>query len=268
MSEPAPLTVAQATGLWEAYRVTTRRGWHKRELAWALRDVNLTVHPGDTVGIIGPNGAGKSTLLQCLGGVIEPTRGQVVTSGRVATMVDLTAGFNRELSGRENAVVAGVLAGMSRAEARSAVPAIADFSELDASVLNSTLRTYSSGMILRLGFAVNVMLHPSLLLVDEVLAVGDESFQAKCLAKVRELKAQGSGVVFVSHNLDLIREQCETVILLARGSVAFAGSPDEGIDAYLQLSGGRPDEQDMSARALYGRRRGPKQELLSRAPRE
>jgi ABC-type polysaccharide/polyol phosphate transport system ATPase subunit len=235
---------------------------------WALRDINLIVHPGETVGVIGQNGAGKSTLLQCLGGVIKPTRGEVVTNGRVATMVDLAAGFNRELSGRENAIVAGVLAGMSRAEAKSSIAAVAAFSELDPSVLNSTLRTYSSGMVLRLGFAINVVLDPSLLLVDEVLAVGDESFQVKCLAKVGDLKKQGSGVVLVSHNLDLIREHCETVVVLARGSIAFSGTPDEAIGAYLDLSGGRPDEQDMSFGALYGRRRGPGPKILSRTPRE
>jgi homopolymeric O-antigen transport system ATP-binding protein len=243
--------------LWEGYRRKSRRGWRRRggEMRWAVKDVTFSISAGEMLGIIGRNGSGKSTLLQCLSGVLKPSRGTVVTRGRIGSLVDLAAGFHRELTGRENLMTAGVVAGMSRREVRERTPEISDFADLDDAVLDSPLRTYSAGMGLRLGFALTIVTEPEVLIVDEVLAVGDEAFQHKCIAKVHELQRKGTGVALVSHEMDLVESACDRVMVLHDGDMVFLGDVDPGVVRYRELMGGAPDEQDFSMRALQGRTR-------------
>jgi lipopolysaccharide transport system ATP-binding protein len=251
--------------LWEAYRPRTRRGWLRHgDPRWAIRDLSVTVAPGELVGVVGRNGAGKSTLLQCIAGVLHPTRGRVVTHGRVASLVDLAAGFHAELTGRENAWIAGVLSGMSRAEARDRDDEIADFAGLDEATMNAPLLTYSAGMALRLGFAITVSTRPSVLVVDEVLAVGDTAFQRKCVDTVRELRERGCAVVFVSHNLDLMASQADRVAVIDEGRLVHLGDAGSATKFYLELTGGRPDAPDLSLRSVYGINRRAKRRRLRR----
>ncbi|MGH2753619.1 MAG: ABC transporter ATP-binding protein [Actinomycetota bacterium] len=237
---------------WHGYRPKTSRGGRRRkEIRWALRDVTFSVAAGEMFGIIGRNGSGKSTMLQCIAGVLRPVRGKVTTSGRSSMLVDLTAGFHRELTGRENVTVAGALNGLGRGELRDRYERMVEFAQLTEDVMNAPLRTYSSGMMLRLGFSILVHTDPSVLLVDEVLAVGDEEFQKACLARIDYLRERGCGVVVVSHNLDLIRERCDRAGLLADGEMLFQGESSEAVSAYHDLTGGRPDQQDLSPAALF-----------------
>jgi ABC-type polysaccharide/polyol phosphate transport system ATPase subunit len=184
------------------------------------------------LGIIGPNGAGKTTLLQTLAGVLQPARGRVVTAGRVSSLIELTAGFHRELTGTQNVLFQGVLLGMRRSEVRERLDSIVEFSELDEDVLGAPLRMYSAGMGLRLGFSLAVSMEPSVLLVDEVLAVGDERFRTKCMNKVRELQAGGCAVVMVSHDLSLVAQRFDRVGLLENGEMALIDTPDVAIAEY------------------------------------
>lgn len=225
-------------GLWQAYRTKTSRGGRERGgvAQWALRDLDLEAGPGDVVGLIGANGSGKTTLLRSIAGVLEPTRGKVRISGPVAALVDLTAGIARDLTGRENLLLTGVLLGMSRAEVRKRYDEIVEFAELSTEVLRSPIYTYSEGMVLRLGAALLVACRPEVLCVDEVLAVGDEAFQHKCLHAIEQLRERGACVVLASHDLDLIRERGTKVCLLDRGRVVFTGSPAEAVDHYLRIS--------------------------------
>jgi ABC-type polysaccharide/polyol phosphate transport system ATPase subunit len=246
----APIEV---DGLWESYRRKSRRGWRRRgEDHWALLDVSFTVDRGEMLGIIGPNGSGKSTLLQCLAGVHSPTRGSVRTRGRVASMVELSAGLHRELTGRENLLVAGSLSGLSRAEVRARYDRMASFSGLDDDVLDSPLRTYSAGMGLRLGISVVLNSDPDVLLVDEVLAVGDAEFQERCLARVADLRAEGAAIVLVSHDLRLIERTCSRVAILRAGVLEYEGAPAAAVSRYLETTGNEapPPADDW----LYGAR--------------
>lgn len=254
--------VAKVEDLWEGYRIKTRRGWRAAGTHWALKGVNLTVAPGEALGVMGVNGSGKSTLLLCLSGVLSPDRGRIQTRGRVASLVDLSAGFSRELTGKENILMAGVLIGMSRDEVRRRYEAIADFAGLDPEVLDSPLRTYSAGMGLRIGFSLVVNSEPSVLLVDEVLAVGDQTFQNRCLRRVEELTRGGSGVVLVSHNLDLLRRECDRAVVLERGEVTYEGPTGEAVDFYLSSSDGDLRDQDLSHSAIYGRTARPRRRRL------
>jgi ABC-type polysaccharide/polyol phosphate transport system ATPase subunit len=242
-------------GLWEGYHVKSQNGWRRGDVRWALKDVNFDVAQGEILGVIGSNGSGKSTLLLSVAGVLTPSRGEVITHGRVASLVELQAGFNRELTGKENAYTAGVLSGMSRKEVRAKYPQILEFAGLSEEVMNTPLRTYSQGMRLRVGFAVTVMTEPSVLLVDEVLAVGDENFQHKCLKKVSDMRGDGCGVLLVSHDLDLILKECDRVALLVDGRVEELGSPAETVALYRELSGGDPEEQAFRGRAYRGKDR-------------
>ncbi|MEA2499356.1 MAG: lipopolysaccharide transport system ATP-binding protein [Actinomycetota bacterium] len=239
--------------LWEGYAVKSRRGWRRRgQIKWALRDVTLSVAAGEMVAVIGRNGSGKSTLLQSVAGVLKPTKGQIHTHGRVASLVDLGAGFNRELTGRENLLIASVLTGMTRGDARRSYERVRAFSELDEATMMTPMRTYSAGMGLRIGFSLAVESQPSVLLVDEVLAVGDEYFQQKCIKRVTELRDEGCAVLLVSHDLDLVSSQADRVIILDSGVVQFEGGVAEGVERYVELSGGGHHEQDFSRQALYG----------------
>jgi ABC-type polysaccharide/polyol phosphate transport system ATPase subunit len=242
-------------GLWAGYRPKTRRGWRNKQIRWALRDVSLSVDPGEMVGVIGSNASGKSTLLQSIAGVVRPSRGSLTTRGSVASLIDLSAGFHRELTGRENTLIVGVMSGLSRAEVRRKYDTILEFSGLDEQVMDAPLFTYSMGMWLRLGFSLLIHGDPDILLVDEVLAVGDEAFQRKCLHKIKEMVEAGCCVVLVSHDLSLVRAECERVALLEGGSLIFLGPAEEAVEKYLIMSDGKVDRQDFSHRALFSAKR-------------
>jgi ABC-type polysaccharide/polyol phosphate transport system ATPase subunit len=198
---------------------------------WALRDVSLQVQEGEVVGIIGRNGAGKSTLLRVMAGVIKPTAGRVVANGRLVPLIDLSAGFDMELTGRENIFLNGALFGLSRREMDGKVENIIDFAEIPG-FIDAPMRTYSSGMIVRLGFAIAAEMEPELLLVDEVLAVGDERFQEKCAQRFESFRNGGVTIIMVSHNMNLVQSLCSRAIWLERGSTASGGKVDDVVRQY------------------------------------
>jgi len=202
---------------------------------WALKDINLEIEQGDRVGIIGRNGAGKSTLLKVLSRITEPTSGKVHINGRVASLLEVGTGFHPELSGRENIYLNGAILGMRRAEIKRKFDEIVDFSGVEK-FLDTPVKRYSSGMYVRLAFAVAAHLEPEILVVDEVLAVGDAQFQKKCLGKMEEVGKEGRTVLFVSHNMAAITSLCQRVVLLDSGSAVFDGDVSEGIVQYY--SGG------------------------------
>lgn len=206
------------------------------EVFWALQDISFQVHQGDRIGIIGRNGAGKSTLLKILSRITEPTAGKIKTRGRVASLLEVGTGFHPELTGRENIFLNGAILGMSRAEIRRKFDEIVDFAEVER-FLDTPVKRYSSGMYIRLAFAVAAHLEPEILIVDEVLAVGDVQFQNKCLGKMEDVaKNEGRTLLFVSHDMNAIRTLCNSVVYLQSGQVCGVGSPAEQIDAYLQTS--------------------------------
>jgi ABC-type polysaccharide/polyol phosphate transport system ATPase subunit len=202
----------------------------------ALRDVSLHVRPGETVGLIGRNGAGKSSTLRVLAGIVPPDAGRVEVGGRVVTLLELGAGFSRDFSGRENIELNGALHGLTRAEVAERMEPIVAFSEL-GSFIDVPVKTYSAGMFLRLGFAIAAHLDADVLLIDEVLAVGDEAFQRKCLRRISERIALGGTLVLVSHDPSAIERVCERVVVLDAGQVAFDGSTAEGLLFYHRLLG-------------------------------
>lgn len=189
-----------------------------------LEDVSFRINRGETVGLIGPNGAGKSTTLALMAGVLEAEAGEVVVNGRVSPLLELGAGFHFDLTGAENIVLHGVLLGLTRREVDSQMNAIIAFSELETSI-DQPLRTYSSGMIARLGFAIACHLDPDILLIDEILSVGDLSFQLKCNAKIDEFKRQQVTMVLVSHSMAHVQRLCDRVIWLEKGQVMGEGDP-------------------------------------------
>ncbi len=204
----------------------------KQEEFWALKDVSFEVKQGDRIGIIGRNGAGKSTLLKILSRITEPTTGSVRIKGRVASLLEVGTGFHPELTGRENIFLNGAILGMSRAEIKKKFDEIVDFAEIEK-FLDTPVKRYSSGMYVRLAFAVAAHLEPEVLIIDEVLAVGDAQFQKKCLGKMEQVGKQGRTVLFVSHQMDMIRALCRKAILLDKGMVAVNGDTGEVIDNYL-----------------------------------
>jgi lipopolysaccharide transport system ATP-binding protein len=205
---------------------------------WALRDVSFEVQPGEVVGVIGRNGAGKSTLLKILSRIVEPTQGRAVMRGRVASLPEVGTGFHPELSGRENIYLNGSILGMRRREIDASFDEIVAFAEVEK-FLDTPVKRYSSGMYVRLAFAVAAHLEPEILIVDEVLAVGDAEFQKKCLGKMRQV-ASGGGrtVLFVSHNMLAVRSLCSRGIFLSDGSIAVSGTADEAINAYVNMAAG------------------------------
>jgi len=205
---------------------------------WALKDVSFEVKKGETLGIIGPNGAGKSTILKLLARVTEPTEGDVYVNGRVTTLIEIGAGFHPELTGGENIYLNGAVLGMSKKEVEAKFKEIVDFAEL-WEFIDTPVKHYSSGMYVRLGFAVAVHTEPEILSVDEVLAVGDSLFQAKCFAKFRELKEKGITIIFVTHRLDLVSTHCSHALLLDKGIVLEEGTPKAAIDQYNRLISSR-----------------------------
>jgi len=199
----------------------------------ALKDISFKVFAGETIGFIGINGAGKSTILGLLAGVLKPSSGQVTVDGRIAPLLELGAGFHTELSGRENILLNGVLLGMLKREVEEKSDAIIEFSELEE-FIDQPIRTYSSGMLARLGFSVAVHCDPDILLVDEVLAVGDQDFQKKCIEKMLIFKQEKKTIVFVSHNTDEILKVCDRAIWIDQGIVYRDGQPDEVINEYIK----------------------------------
>ncbi|MDB5305835.1 MAG: transporter, ATP-binding protein [Gemmataceae bacterium] len=214
---------------------------------WALRDVSFEVKRGEVVGIIGRNGAGKSTLLKILSRITEPTRGRFGLAGRVASLLEVGTGFHPELTGRENVYLNGSVLGMSRAEVRKKFDAIAGFAEID-DFLDTPVKRYSSGMQMRLGFAVAAHLEPEILVVDEVLAVGDAQFQKKCLGKMGEIAVDGRTVLFVSHSSGTVRKLCTRAIALDKGAVAFDGPADQVLLSYQSLCSSATRARPLEAR--------------------
>ena len=206
---------------------------HASDVLWALKDVGLEVRHGEAVGIIGRNGAGKSTLLKVLSHITEPTEGRVEIKGRVAALLEVGTGFSGELTGRENIQLNGAILGMTRAEIKRKFDEIVEFSEIGR-FLDTPVKRYSSGMFVRLAFAVAAHLEPEILIVDEVLAVGDAAFQKKCLGKMEDVAGHGRTVMFVSHNMAAVTSLCSRAVLLDNGRTVESGSTREVIDAYLQ----------------------------------
>ena len=229
----------------------------------ALRDVSFTVEGGEAFGVVGSNGSGKSTLLKLLAGTSKPTSGSLTVSGRVSALLELGAGFHPDFTGRENAYLNGSLLGLSRKQMDAAIPSIEDFADLGR-FFDAAVKTYSSGMYARLGFAVAVHLDPQVLLVDEVLAVGDEYFQHKCFAKIAEFRKEGRTIVLVSHDLGAVARLCERAIWLDAGRVAASGSVRDVINAYQRTVGER-EQRERAQRGEVGARWGSKEIEITNA---
>lgn len=206
------------------------------ELLWALRHVSFQVRQGEAVGLVGANGSGKSTLLQLAAGVLRPAEGRVRVAGRVSPLIELAAGFDPELSGRDNVFLNGALLGRPRHEMARRLDRIVEFAEL-AEFIDLPVKNYSSGMYARLGFAVAVDVEPEILIVDEVLAVGDERFQAKCMERIRAIRAGGTTLLYVSHSMEQVTALCDRVIVLHRGRVLHDGGADEAFRRYRESQG-------------------------------
>ncbi|MCX7621247.1 MAG: ABC transporter ATP-binding protein [Acidimicrobiales bacterium] len=230
--------------VWESFKVYHERAQGLRdrlfarrknvtEEFWALRGVSLRLDPGDTVGLIGENGSGKSTLLKCIAGILRPSRGTVQTYGRTASMLELGAGFHPDLTGRENVYLNSSILGFSRRYTDQVFDEMVEFAgQQVAEAIDRPVRTYSSGMYLRLGFAVSVHLQPDILIIDEVLAVGDAKFVKKCYDRIHELKRRGVTIVVVSHDLETVATLCDRAIYLERGKVVADGPSVEVVDRY------------------------------------
>ena len=232
-------TLAQAGGR------LARRGGEDARLLWALRDVNLEVQPGEALGVVGSNGAGKTTMLKLLSRVTRPTTGVIRTDGRIAALIELGAGFHPDLTGRENVYLYGAILGLSQSEVRRRFDQIVAFAELEQ-FIDTPVKRYSSGMYARLGFAVAAHVDPDVFLVDEVLSVGDEAFQAKCRDFIHSFVKSGRTSVFVSHNLYAIDQLCDRIIWLEKGKIMQSGPAGEVLRAYM-------DETD---RRIAGSARG------------
>jgi ABC-type polysaccharide/polyol phosphate transport system ATPase subunit len=238
-------TVIQLSGVSVQYRVPTEQIGTLKEYVirmlqgrrveyrtfWALQGLDLAVRRGESLGIIGRNGAGKSTLLKVVSRILRPTKGRVWVKGNVAPLIELGAGFHPELTGRENVFLNGAMLGFSQAQMKERFDRIVEFAEL-GSFIDAALRSYSSGMVMRLGFAVATEVNPDILITDEVLAVGDESFQEKCLARMAEFRAKGTTILFVSHALDSVRAICNRAIWIEQGQLKHSGVVEEVIEAY------------------------------------
>jgi ABC-2 type transport system ATP-binding protein len=218
----------------EKYQSIKERAIHfgrvPHEDFWALRDIDLTIAQGETIGLIGRNGSGKSTLLKCLAGILQPTEGTIRTEGRLAALLELGAGFHPELTGRENVFLNASILGLSKRDVAKRFDEIVDFAELETFIDNQ-VKHYSSGMYVRLGFAVAVNMEPDILLVDEVLAVGDEAFQRKCLDRVKRFQREGRKIVLVTHDVERVRQICDRAGVLEDGHMISLGPAGEAIRA-------------------------------------
>ena len=211
-----------------------RVGNRHRQEFWALRNVKIEIEAGKTIGLIGHNGSGKSTLLKVIGGILDPTSGTVERRGRIAALLELGAGFHPDLTGRENVFLNASVLGLSRAETEERFDDIVDFSGI-SDFIDTQVKFYSSGMYVRPAFAVAVHTDPDLLLVDEVLAVGDEAFQRKCMDKIKEFQSEGRTIVLVSHSLGSVAELCDRAVLLNKGEVVFDGNAPDAVAAFRDI---------------------------------
>ena len=238
---------------------------------WALKDIELEINPGETLGILGRNGSGKSTLLKCIAGILQPTSGQILLRGQLAAMLELGAGFQPEMSGRDNIFLNASLLGLSRKQIERSFDEIVAFAELEQFIDNQ-VRFYSSGMYVRLGFAVAVNVDPDILLVDEVLAVGDERFQAKCMERIHQFQEEGRTIVVVSHAADMMRSMCSRVAVLDAGEVISYAPPGEAIRAFRDrlietgeagaLPGGEEEGAALAAEQAAGGRSASPQPVI------
>jgi ABC-type polysaccharide/polyol phosphate transport system ATPase subunit len=210
---------------------------HKDDF-WALRDVDLEIKAGSTLGLVGANGSGKSTLLKVVGGIIQPNTGFIERRGRLAALLELGAGFHPDLTGRENVFLNGSILGLSKKQTTEYFDSIVDFAEIHE-FIDTQVKFYSSGMYVRLAFAIAVHVDPDILLVDEVLAVGDEPFQRKCMAKIRQFQREGRTIVLVSHSAQLVERMCDRVVVLAHGAIVYDGGVSGGIKALRTSFDGR-----------------------------
>lgn len=234
----------------------------------ALKDVSFAIDRGEAFGIIGRNGSGKSTLLKIISGILKPTTGRVSVNGRVAALIELGAGFHPEITGRENIYINGIMLGLSRREIDQRFQKIVDFSGI-APFIDQPVKTYSSGMYVRLGFAVAVHVDPDILLIDEVLSVGDEEFSQKCIAKIQEMKYRGVTLVFVTHQLDQVRNLCDRALWLDHGEAVSVGDPVRVVDAYLQqVAGSRTVDNAADRAAATKPEATPDSEPETEAPRD
>lgn len=214
-------------------------GKSRREMFTALKNVNLEIKKGEKIGMVGSNGSGKTTLLKIISGISTPTKGLVKTWGKVVSLIDLSAGFHPELTGRENVFLNGLLIGMGREEVRAKYSEIVDFADI-GEFIDAPMYTYSSGMKLRLGFSVAVMADPDILILDEGIAVGDEDFQHKSSQKIDDFFKQKKTIILVSHWMDYVREHCQKVVLMKNGELVMFGKTDRVIDYYLdQIDSGK-----------------------------
>jgi len=233
---------------WKDARQILRGNQRERDAIWAVRDVNFDVKPGEVLGIIGRNGAGKSTLLKILSRVTRPTTGFVELFGRSASLLEIGTGFHPELTGRENIFLNGIILGMTKREVAQRFDEIVAFSEIET-FLDTPVKRYSSGMFVRLAFAVAAYLRPDILIVDEVLAVGDFAFQRKCLGRLDDLANTGRTVLFVSHNMDAVRRLCSRCIVMRDGRIAFEGTAPDALRSYLSTDRAEEGHFDLSRSA-------------------
>ena len=206
---------------------------NKKETREVLKDINLTIKNGEAVGLIGVNGSGKSTLLKLMTKIIYPNKGKITTNGKLTSLLELGAGFHPDFSGRENIYFNASIFGLTKKEIDERLEQIIEFSEL-GDYIDNPVRTYSSGMYMRLAFAVAINVDAEILLVDEILAVGDQHFQEKCIAKMKELKKQGKTMVFVTHSMETVKEFCSRAVWLSNGVIKMDGKPDEVIEEYIK----------------------------------
>jgi ABC-type polysaccharide/polyol phosphate transport system ATPase subunit len=222
------------------------RGRTRGTDVWALRDVSFAVDPGSAIGLVGRNGSGKTTLLRLLSGIVKPTSGRVAVGGRIGSLLELGAGFHPDLTGRENVYLNGSIHGLRRAAIREKLDEIVSFAGLE-DFIDLPVRTYSSGMYMRLGFAIASHIEADVLLLDEVFAVGDEAFQRKCFGKIFEFKQRGGTIVFVSHDAGAVERLCDRAVLLSDGRVAFDGPTHEAVVAYRRMLAGERDPEERAA---------------------
>jgi lipopolysaccharide transport system ATP-binding protein len=273
VSKLASQVAIEAEGLGKRYRIGARREPYRtlresltrwaaapfrrrdksEDLFWALRDLSFKVRQGQALGVIGHNGAGKSTLLKLLARITEPTEGRILLRGRVGSLLEVGTGFHSELTGRENVFLSGAILGMRRAEVLRNLDRIAAFAGVERFV-DTPVKHYSSGMYLRLAFAVAAHLEPEILLVDEVLAVGDAEFQKRCLGRMGEVAGEGRTVLFVSHNLSAVERLCDAALVLRQGRLEFLGPTSDAITRYLAISSGADRTlPEPSSRPGFGR---------------
>jgi len=253
-SQQSSLKTALSEGMRSLQRGLIRHPRHRKAVArqdefWALQDVSFEINQGDRVGIVGRNGAGKSTLLKILSRITEPSQGEVRLRGRVASLLEVGTGFHPELTGRENIFLNGAILGMSKVEIRRKFDEIVAFAEVER-FLDTPVKRYSSGMYVRLAFAVAAHLEPEILIVDEVLAVGDTQFQSKCLGKMQDVAQDGRTVLFVSHNMAAVRQLCTSAILLQKGQLVMTGTGEQVVSRFLS----NPQTQEPNIRRIssYG----------------